>query len=134
KRGWRWAWRGGGRRRGGTRGGAGVDPATLRPGPRRARVGLVPQQSADLLYLPSVRAECAQADAESGRPAGTCRALLHDMVPGVPDGHHPRDLSEGQRLALALAVTLAATPRVLLLDEPTPGLDYPAQASLARVL
>ncbi|HET8642576.1 MAG TPA: AAA family ATPase, partial [Pseudonocardiaceae bacterium] len=37
----------------------------------------------------------------------------------------------GQRLALALAVTLAAAPPVLLLDEPTRGLDYPAKAALA---
>jgi energy-coupling factor transport system ATP-binding protein len=47
---------------------------------------------------------------------------------------HPRDLSEGQRLALALAVVLATAPPVLLLDEPTRGLDYGAKARLAAVL
>jgi energy-coupling factor transport system ATP-binding protein len=129
-----WAVQGSGRRHGGTLAVAGADPAALKPAPRRARVGLVPQQPADLLYLPSVRAECGQADAETGRAAGTCRALLDSLVPGVPDDHHPRDLSEGQRLALVLAVTLTAAPRVLLLDEPTRGLDYPAKASLARAL
>ncbi len=129
-----WAMQGSGPRHGGTLAVDGADPAALRPGPRRARVGLVPQQPADLLYLPSVAAECAQADAESGRPAGTCRTLLDRLVPGVPDGNHPRDLSEGQRLALVLAVALAAAPRVLLLDEPTRGLDYPAKAALAGTL
>ena len=47
---------------------------------------------------------------------------------------HPRDLSEGQRLSLALAVVLTAAPPVVLLDEPTRGLDYAAKAELARVL
>src|SRR5439155_340383 len=47
---------------------------------------------------------------------------------------HPRDVSEGQRLALVLAVTLTAAPPVLLLDEPTRGLDYPAKAALAGTL
>jgi energy-coupling factor transport system ATP-binding protein len=55
-------------------------------------------------------------------------------VPGVPDDAHPRDLSEGQRLALALSVVLVSTPPVVLLDEPTRGLDYPAKAELAEVL
>jgi energy-coupling factor transporter ATP-binding protein EcfA2 len=129
-----WALQGSGRRHGGTLDVAGADPAALKPGPRRTRVGLVPQQPGDLLYLPSVAAECAQADTESGRPAGTCRALLDGLVPGVPDGHHPRDVSEGQRLALVLAIALTAAPRVLLLDEPTRGLDYPAKAALAGIL
>jgi len=37
-------------------------------------------------------------------------------------------------MALALAVILAASSRLLLLDEPTRGLDYPTKARLARVL
>ena len=55
-------------------------------------------------------------------------------MPEIPDGTHPRDLSEGQRLALALVVVLVGAPPVLLLDEPTRGLDYPAKAELATVL
>ena len=46
----------------------------------------------------------------------------------------PRDLSEGQRLALALAVVLAASPPMLLLDEPTRGLDYAAKRRLVDFL
>ena len=55
-------------------------------------------------------------------------------MPGIPDEAHPRDLSEGQRLALVLAIVLADLPPVLLLDEPTRGLDYPAKQTLARIL
>ncbi|QFZ19938.1 ABC transporter ATP-binding protein [Saccharothrix syringae] len=129
-----WALQGTGRRSGGSVEVAGVDPAGLKPGPRRGVVGLVPQQPADLLYLHTVAGECAQADRESGRAAGTCRELLDRLAPGVPDSRHPRDLSEGQRLALVLAVALTPSPRVLLLDEPTRGLDYPAKTRLAAAL
>jgi len=100
----------------------------------REYVRLVPQSAADLLYLDSVAQECAQADAQSGRPEGTCRGILDALTTGVPDAAHPRDLSEGQKLALALAVQLCGQPPVLLLDEPTRGLDYPAKAALARML
>ncbi|MFD9076002.1 AAA family ATPase, partial [Streptomyces lasiicapitis] len=47
---------------------------------------------------------------------------------------HPRDLSEGQTLALVLAIQLAAAPGVVLLDEPTRGLDYRAKAQLTAIL
>ncbi|MFC8916031.1 ABC transporter ATP-binding protein [Streptomyces sp. NPDC057116] len=97
-------------------------------------VGLVPQEPRDLLYADTVAAECAAADADAGAAPGACRALVSELLPGVPDEAHPRDLSEGQRLALALAVVLTARPPLLLLDEPTRGLDYAAKARLAGVL
>ncbi|MDX3764319.1 MULTISPECIES: ABC transporter ATP-binding protein [Streptomyces] len=98
------------------------------------RVGLVPQEPRDLLYADTVAAECAAADTDAGAAAGSCRALVSELLPDVPDDTHPRDLSEGQRLALALAVVLTARPPLLLLDEPTRGLDYAAKARLIRVL
>ncbi|WP_406493846.1 ATP-binding cassette domain-containing protein [Streptomyces sp. NBC_00846] len=98
------------------------------------RVGLVPQEPRDLLYADTVAAECAAADADAGAAAGSCRALVSELLPGVPDDTHPRDLSEGQRLALALAVVLTARPPLLLLDEPTRGLDYAAKTRLVGVL
>ena len=110
------------------------DPADLDPADARRLVGLIPQDADDLLYLETVGAECRQADSESSVAPGTCRGLLDRLVPGVPDEAHPRDLSEGQRLALVLAIQLAARPRVVLLDEPTRGLDYAAKRHLASAL
>jgi energy-coupling factor transport system ATP-binding protein len=111
-----------------------VDPATESPRVRRGHIGLVPQSAPDLLYLDSVAAECHQADHEAAAEAGTTRATLDRLAPGIPDDHHPRDLSEGQQLALVLAIQLAAAPGALLLDEPTRGLDYPAKAVLGGLL
>ncbi|MGI5341322.1 ABC transporter ATP-binding protein [Streptomyces sp. CA-181903] len=122
-----WALQGSGPRRSGRVGVDGTDPGRVPARKARRLVGLVPQTASDLLYLESVDAECAQADKESGAAPGTARALLDDLAPGVPGARHPRDLSEGQRLALVLAVQLAAAPRVVLLDEPTRGLDLPAK-------
>ncbi|MFJ3587162.1 ABC transporter ATP-binding protein [Streptomyces sp. NPDC090231] len=98
------------------------------------RAGLVPQEPRDLLYADTVAAECAAADADAGAAPGSCRALVSELLPDVPDTTHPRDLSEGQRLALALALVLTARPPLLLLDEPTRGLDYAAKARLVGVL
>ncbi|MFI8485092.1 ABC transporter ATP-binding protein [Streptomyces rubrogriseus] len=98
------------------------------------RVGLVPQEPRDLLYADTVAAECAAADRDADAAPGTCRALLSELLPGITDDTHPRDLSEGQRLTLALSVVLTARPPLLLLDEPTRGLDYAAKARLAGIL
>ena len=134
-----WALHGSGTRSGGTvtvvtATGDRVDPAAEAPRTRRGHVGLVPQSAPDLLYLDSVHAECHQADHESGATPGTTVATLARLAPGIPEEHHPRDLSEGQQLALVLAIQLSASPGVLLLDEPTRGLDYPGKAALAAVL
>ncbi|KOG67010.1 ATPase [Streptomyces griseoflavus] len=110
--------------------------APHRTGPRTLlrHVGLVPQEPRDLLYADTVAAECAAADHDADAAPGTCRDLVTRLLPDVADDTHPRDLSEGQRLALALAVVLTARPPLLLLDEPTRGLDYAAKGRLVQLL
>ncbi|MFE7165990.1 ABC transporter ATP-binding protein [Streptomyces sp. NPDC057616] len=112
----------------------GLTPHRTAPQDLVRRVGLVPQEPRDLLYADTVAAECAAADRDARAEPGTCRALVSKLLPGIPDGTHPRDLSEGQRLTLALAVVLTASPPLLLLDEPTRGLDYAAKARLVTLL
>ena len=71
--------------------------------------------------------------------------FLHDRVGADVDAHaaglgalagrHPRDLSGGERQQLALAAVLEGErPSVLLLDEPTRGMDHARKAALARTL
>jgi energy-coupling factor transport system ATP-binding protein len=129
-----WALQGSGPRQQGRVEVDGRDPGAAGAGEARRLVGLVPQTPGDLLYLASVDRECAQADADAGRAEGTCRALLDRFVAGIVGDVHPRDLSEGQRLALALAVQLCADPAVVLLDEPTRGLDQHAKEGLRSVI
>jgi len=112
----------------------GSAPATLSGPALLRRVGLVPQEPGDLLEATTVADECRASDRDADCEPGTTRALVALMAPDIEDGTHPRDLSEGQRLLVALCVILAARPPLLLLDEPTRGLDYPTKARLGRVL
>ncbi len=113
---------------------SGRDPARLAPREVIALVGLVPQDPGLLLNATRVDAECTTNDHDAGLTDGTTRAVLERLVGGIDPAAHPRDLSEGQRLALALAVVLAPAPPVVVLDEPTRGLDYAAKARLVAIL
>ncbi|MFI5481452.1 ABC transporter ATP-binding protein [Streptomyces rubiginosohelvolus] len=120
----------------------GGDPKKLSAAEARRLVGLVPQTPTDLLYLESVKQELDQADTESraggkaatGATGPSARAILDRLAPGIDGTTHPRDLSEGQKLALVLAIQLSAAPWVLLLDEPTRGLDYRAKTQLITMV
>jgi len=113
---------------------AGRRPSTLEPGEIVHLAGFVPQDASVLLTADTVAAECAAADRDAGLAHGSTRVLLERLLPGLDPQAHPRDLSEGQRLALALAVVLVSGPPLVLLDEPTRGLDYPAKDRLVEQL
>jgi energy-coupling factor transport system ATP-binding protein len=111
-----------------------LDPTEAKPAQIVRAVGLVPQDPSLLLYADSVADECAAADTDFGLPPGSTAAVLDRILPGLDADQHPRDLSEGQRLSLALALILASDPSVVLLDEPTRGLDYAAKRRLVDLL
>ena len=112
----------------------GNNPADLHGKARRQSIGFIPQEPSDLLYGQSVQIECDQADHDNELSAGTTFTVLQQLVPGISGNTHPRDLSEGQRLGLALSVVVSSNPTILILDEPTRGLDYEAKSQLTRIL
>jgi energy-coupling factor transport system ATP-binding protein len=111
-----------------------LDPTTARPAHIVREIGLVPQDPSLILYSASVGEECTAADKDFRLPDGSTAVVLDRILPGLERDRHPHDLSEGQRLSLALSVILASDPRVVLLDEPTRGLDYGAKRRLVELL
>jgi energy-coupling factor transport system ATP-binding protein len=95
---------------------------------------LVPQPASDLLFRNSVRAELTQADTDAKVPAGTTQGILQSFQVSINLEANPRDLSEGQKLSLALAIQLAKPTPLLLLDEPTLGFDTASRQTLANLI
>ena len=112
----------------------GRDPASLSSKERLALVSKVPQRATDLLFLNTVSAELFESDQASGAASGSTAKILESLVGRIDPSVHPRDLSAGQKLALVLAIQLVKDAPLLLLDEPTQGLDYVAKDHLAKQL
>lgn len=98
------------------------------------QLGLVPQEPSDLLMQQSIKAECNLTDRAAHLTPGATAASVVKFLPEVDFNQHPLDLSEGQRLILVLSLVMAASPKMLLLDEPTRGLDYDAKAQLIEAI
>jgi energy-coupling factor transport system ATP-binding protein len=97
-------------------------------------VGYIPQDAGDLLYGQSIKQECELADLDNGVEPGTTLAIYKELMKIPSLNSHPRDISEGQRLGLALSIILSAQPALVILDEPTRGLDYEAKKVLIKNL
>jgi energy-coupling factor transport system ATP-binding protein len=97
-------------------------------------VGYVPQNPNALLFSDTVRQELDFTRRGHGLELSDYSVLLEML--GLSDhvDHYPRDLSVGERQRVALASILVAEPQILLLDEPTRGLDYGQKAALTAIL
>lgn len=110
------------------------DPRDLKPRDRLKAITMVPQRAADLLFLNSLSEELSESDRFAEVPPNSTATIFAQLAGKVNPALHPRDLSSGQQLALVLALQLVKGANVLLLDEPTRGLDYVAKKHLASQL
>jgi energy-coupling factor transport system ATP-binding protein len=129
-----WAIQGSGTRTKGTVTTAMGDPSNLDTQKRLELVTMVPQRAADLLFLNSLAEELNESDTFAKVNPGTTAALFQKLAGRIDTTIHPRDLSAGQQLSLVLALQLVKNAPILILDEPTRGLDYAAKRALSQQL
>ena len=108
------------------------------PSAGMGRAGYLPQDPSALLFAERVRDEFLvsrrAARDRSSRALPDIDDLLGRLgLEGLAD-RHPRSLSGGQRQRVAIGAVLAGGPEVVLLDEPTRGMDGTRKAELARLL
>jgi energy-coupling factor transport system ATP-binding protein len=98
-------------------------------------VGYLPQYPDDLLFAETVREEF-ETTLRNHRRHGVVgfEDLIHRLGLDTVSERYPRDLSVGQRQRVAIGAISVTRPRVLLLDEPTRGLDMQAKGNLVSLL
>lgn len=96
-------------------------------------VALCPQTPEDILFKDSVGDEVRATLQTYGEADGVHQALTALGIVHL-SARHPRDLSAGERLLVAVAATVATGADVLLLDEPTRGLDARAKERLSAFM
>jgi cobalt/nickel transport system ATP-binding protein len=113
-----------------------VEERTLRQ--VRARVGMVFQDPDDQLFSPTVFEDVAFGPLHMGCPLEEVRERVARALAAVGmvghEEHMPHHLSIGERKRIAIATVLAMDPEVLVLDEPSAGLDPRARRNLIRLL
>ena len=97
-------------------------------------VGYVPQNPTSLLFAETLREELAFTRRHHGGVGVDPEGLLAALGLGQAIDRNPRDLSGGERERAALAAVLVGAPKVLLLDEPTRGLDSCRKRQLGALL
>jgi cobalt/nickel transport system ATP-binding protein len=104
----------------------------------RALVGLVFQNPDDQLFSPTVFEDVAFGPLHMGLPEEEVRNRVEDALAAVRmEGFGSRlshHLSMGQKKRIAIATVLAMHPQILVLDEPSAGLDPRARRSLINFL
>ncbi len=98
-------------------------------------VAYLSQNPNDYLFLPTVKEELAFTLKNLHLPdKGISQEILTRLKLSSYEDINPRDLSTGERQRVALASVLVTRPQLLLLDEPTRGLDYQLKSELGELL
>ena len=113
-----------------------LDNGTL--GQVRAAVGLVFQDPDDQLFSPTVYEDVAFGPLHMGLATAEVQARVDSALAAVGmQAYAPRishHLSVGEKKRIAIATVLSMNPQVLVLDEPTAGLDPRARRSIIHLL
>jgi energy-coupling factor transport system ATP-binding protein len=100
---------------------------------REGRVAYLPQDPSALLHRATVRDEVELTISRAGGSRNADDVLADFGLLAVAD-RYPRDLSGGERQRTAIAAIIAGDPGIVLLDEPTRGMDGTARDALIRVV
>jgi energy-coupling factor transport system ATP-binding protein len=116
----------------------GRDVGELSPRERAERVGYVFQNPDHQIFAPTVFEEVAFGPRNFGLSEKEVRENVEEALAAVNligyEGEDPFLLTKGERQRVAVASVLAVKPRVLILDEPTTGLDYLQQRSMMEMV
>ena len=97
----------------------------------RKFVGIVFQNADDQIFSPTVEQDVAFGPTNLGLDPETIHHRVHEALRlvGIEDLAHrvPHHLSGGEKKRVAIAGVVAMEPEVLVLDEPTAGVDEPGQ-------
>ncbi len=104
----------------------------------RAMVGLVFQNPDDQLFSPTVYDDVAYGPLYQGLPAAEINQRVSEALAAVRMDDYARrvshHLSVGEKKRISIATVLSMKPEVLVLDEPTAGMDPRARRSLIQLL